>query len=222
MRVPRDEEWDDTSLDDYPTEDIFPRNITEISRINGPVIAANAERAVDILGNWIQETAKRTFDTNKEHGFYVDWYGNVIGIIEGDSRKIDFPPDYYDNRIMKFHSHPGTQTSYSGDDIRNLEFQNINGANGIITVPRGQDSFHLTYGVKTKVGNCETRVRLINTQLKNISASATEEWFDVDVSTDPNSGIGDSATDQLREFCIENGIVLDITDLHGQIEDRTV
>lgn len=108
-RHPRDKEWDDTSLTDYPTDSIEPVRIDSI-----PI---DADSIKDSLYNWLQIIYLDTKEDNKEHAFYVDSYGNVIGVIDGTNDNVKFPSDYVPNRLTAVHTHPNGDPLMSVPDV---------------------------------------------------------------------------------------------------------
>jgi len=104
QRQPRDNSWDNFSLDDYITEDIEPVNI---QNDEGGVIAPNsAVTMYNTFTNWVTDSLYLTQEAGTEHGFQLDGYGNVYGLYGGLEGRIDFPKDHPGNVVLNFHTHP--------------------------------------------------------------------------------------------------------------------
>lgn len=58
------------------------------------------------LSNWFQVAMYKTWQTGKEHGFFVDKSDNVIGVLEGDEESLGHPPVRPHDIIVDFHTHP--------------------------------------------------------------------------------------------------------------------
>lgn len=132
-REERYNDWDSTSLSDLPTEDIEPVNISPDRR--GTVIPNTARELVPKFKQWIIEIYERTKNTGKEHGFYVDWYGNVIGIVQGTEDRINWPADVKANRVIMFHTHPMGTPALSSTDLDAFSDMNQQASQAIIAVP---------------------------------------------------------------------------------------
>lgn len=133
-RQKRDVDWTDVELDDLPTEDIEPVNISPDR--DGAAIDRDAKQLYNSLSNWFDETYWRTRETGKEHGFYVDSFGNVIGIIEGTHRKLPLPTDTQGARAMLVHSHPDRDPVLSASDIGLFESISLSGGQSLLNVPQ--------------------------------------------------------------------------------------
>jgi hypothetical protein len=128
-RISRGASWDDSSLDEdrFKTEMIAPVNISTYDGGTDEMIITCAD-AFTHLQNWILESIKRTMNTNKEHGFYVDSYSNVIGIFEGEEYIIEFPRDYVGNYVLRFHTHPPGKSTNLGTPVHSrTDVRNMNG-----------------------------------------------------------------------------------------------
>lgn len=131
-------------LDDLPTEDIEPVNISPDREFVG--IDRNARKLYSSLKNWFDEAYRRTKNTGKEHGFYVDIFGNVIGIVEGNEFEVEWPEDIVQARMTLVHTHPTETPVLSPSDIAVFDELNDEGSQCIMAVPqdgRGPGIFHL-------------------------------------------------------------------------------
>ena len=142
-RQKRDVDWTDVELDDLPTEDIEPVNISP--DIDAAEIDINARQLYNSLSNWFDETYWRTRETGKEHGFYVDSFGNVIGIIEGTPERLPFPPDTQGVRAMSVHTHTRADPVLSPSDISLFESMSLEAGQCLLTVPQDGRNPELFY-----------------------------------------------------------------------------
>lgn len=138
-RVPRNKDWDTrTSLNDYPTDNITPVNI-------GDELPMTATNISSLVYNWLQNIFRRTKNGGKEYGFYIDSYGNVIGIFEGSKSSISFPADYHANRLLTVHTHLNDPIM-SPEDIEVLVEEQFSefSSKSILPVPEGDETYLIT------------------------------------------------------------------------------
>jgi hypothetical protein len=129
--------WNIIPLSELPTENIDPVNISP--DIEGVGVPNTAEKLFRIVSDWIAEIYARTEKTGKEHGFYVDFYGNVIGIVQGTDNRLDWPDDLKFNRVIMIHTHPGlSRPAPSDSDLRAFSAMHENATQVLITVPESR------------------------------------------------------------------------------------
>lgn len=109
---PSEERWrpdfrDQATFNDLPKDDIKPLRLA-VKKTEHRFYTHQPRTARNIgkLESWIRAAVRRTTQKDKEHGFYIDYYGNVIGMIEGNKSSISFPSEYYRNLTNKMHTHP--------------------------------------------------------------------------------------------------------------------
>ena len=142
MRQMRNAPWDMSSLDDYPTENIQPVMLPEDARGNTE-LPVTAERVRKGLFNWNKELIDRTRTTGNEHAYLVDYYGNVLGVIEGGQEDVTFQKDFQKNRVLATHTHPSFQIVPSQEDLSMLiDGIDTPGTTSIITVAEGYEQDH--------------------------------------------------------------------------------
>lgn len=142
MRQQRNAPWDMSSLDDYPTENIQPNMLPEDARGNTelPVTSGRVRKG---LFNWNKELIDRTRTTGNEHAYLVDYYGNVLGVIEGGQEEVTFRNDFQKNRVLATHTHPSFQIIPSQEDLSMLiDGMATPGTTSIITVAEGYEQDH--------------------------------------------------------------------------------
>jgi hypothetical protein len=186
-RISRGASWDDTSLDEdrFKTEMIAPVNISTYDGGTNDMIITCAG-AFGHLHNWILESIKRTMNTNKEHGFYVDSYFNVIGIFEGEQSSIQFPTEHIGNYVLRFHTHPPSRSYDLGTPAHGRrDISNMNGKitsivcpvpnkpsyTGLLGLVRGVDEFD----TGPKIRQPFTRRKKIIKQYVNTTSLMLEE-----------------------------------------------
>lgn len=137
-RHPRDDNWDKSSLSEYPTDEIEPETID--------ITPTSSYEVVVSLYNWLSELYADSNRDGHEHGFYVDSYGNVIGVIDGGETSVDFPNDYRLNRTCMVHTHPKGYPVMSGSDITTaLEKMHYRyGSTSILPVTKSEYTFLIT------------------------------------------------------------------------------
>jgi hypothetical protein len=163
-RISRGASWDDSSLDEdrFKTEMIAPVNVSTYDGGTDEMIITCADAFIH-LQNWILESIKRTMNTNKEHGFYVDSYSNVIGIYEGEQSRIRFPREYVPNYALRFHTHPPSRSyglgipAHSRGDVSNMNGEMISilcpvpnepSYTGLLGLVRGVDGLDTGHKIK--------------------------------------------------------------------------
>lgn len=84
----------------HPLDNIQPvSGLEDISK-------RSMKHQMNALRNWIKSAATKTINTGNEYGFYVDARGNVVGMIEGTTRQISYPPMELGRVPFRFHTHP--------------------------------------------------------------------------------------------------------------------
>jgi hypothetical protein len=104
QRQPRDNSWDNFSLDDYITEDVEPVNI--LTNEKELIVPDSASSIYETFKNWITDCLYLTQEAGTEHGFQLDGYGNVYGLYGGLEGRINFPDDHPQNVVLNVHTHP--------------------------------------------------------------------------------------------------------------------
>lgn len=201
-RVERTYGWDDTSLEDYPTEDIFPNNLLEDDVLDSPGVPVKAGAAFDIFTEWITEITERTRSDPVEHGFYLDAYSNVIGIFKGKRGEVTLPVDYSTNRALVVHTHPSNSIVPSVADFELLSKSLPNGSMGIVGVPPKSRSVHMVYLNKTDDTHTDPQPREeVIGQVKEAQTTAIQEWSADDT---PNQALaGDITEDDHYDSVVE-------------------
>jgi len=134
---------DRINIDNYKLEQIEP-----VSVGNGSItVPSNVRGVYEKFGNWIDELYRRTKDTGNEHGFYVDIFGNVIGIYEGTENEIEWPEDALEFRFLMVHSHPAESPIFSTTDMDMFNNSSESSVHCMLSVPedgRGPGLFCLS------------------------------------------------------------------------------
>lgn len=139
QRVPRTADWDDQTLDDYPTQDIMPVCLSDTSEL-GYAKPSGPKTIAAVYSRWIHAICKATVQTDYEHACNTDAYGNIYGVLE--DRLKDEPGGPFDADIQRgierteyrihnqmfIHTHPraevieGVSSGYSsGFSLKDLE-----------------------------------------------------------------------------------------------------
>lgn len=198
-RQERYQDWTTVPLMDLPTEDIEPVNVSP--DVDGVEVPHPARELFFRVQNWVTEIYKRTKDTQEEHGFYIDWYGNVIGIVSGDYNEIMWPRDNIASRIILFHTHPGGAPALSNSDLETFDSIHDQGAQVLITVPdKGYGSMY--YFRRSDVSNVRGSSPNVSTELVQKYAGSVS-----------NAVLG-TTTSGLRDTALGN-----ITMLRNQLEN---
>lgn len=98
---------DEVKLESLPQDNISPVRLTNVKEEHHfyDSIPRYASDIANQLGYWIKASVENTLDNRVETAFYVDYYGNIIGLIEGEKKKITYPTDNARNVMCSVHTH---------------------------------------------------------------------------------------------------------------------